>query len=233
MVVSDTFQIDQPYTAVDVNLVEGRDGDLSQMQEKVDLERRKIALKFSKDLIDSPSPSPVPLLEVPRNTKPSTIFPPNAKPTDNDMTDVNVEVKVLKQFREFADAEQQRLIERRKRQQTEDRANKLKELLRFSKTFKLKTPVPDDLIGILARDPGRQEDIIEKAQQQHEHSNSGGAAETSSATVADSTDLAQAPPPSKGDGRRKRNKKNKKRGAAPQPVRTNYTNSVLDFARDD
>jgi regulator of protease activity HflC (stomatin/prohibitin superfamily) len=149
------------------------------------------------------------------------------------MTDVDVEAKVSKQFREFADAERQRLIERRYRQQTEDRANRLKELLRFSKTFKLKTPVPDDLVGILARGSGRQEDIIEKAQQQYEHGNSAGAAETSSATVADSTGLAQAPPSSNGGGRRKRNKKNKKRGAAPQPVRTNYTNSVLDFARDD
>jgi hypothetical protein len=78
-------------------------------------------------------------------------------PTDN------VEAKVLHQFRQFADSEKQRVIERRRLQQNQDRAAKLNELLRFSKTFKLKTPIPNDLIGILAKDPVKQETIVEKA----------------------------------------------------------------------
>ncbi|KAJ9606620.1 poly(A)-binding protein binding protein [Cladophialophora chaetospira] len=78
----------------------------------------------------------------------------------------NVEVKVLHQFRQFADNERQRVIERRKAQQNQDRAAKLTELLRFSKSFKLKTPIPTDLIGILAKDPAKQEAIVEKAQKE-------------------------------------------------------------------
>ncbi|EXJ58979.1 hypothetical protein A1O7_06410 [Cladophialophora yegresii CBS 114405] len=82
----------------------------------------------------------------------------------------NVEVKVLHQFRQFADTERQRVIERRKAQQNQDRAAKLNELLRFSKTFKLKTPIPNDLIGILAKDPAKQEAIVEKAQKESSES---------------------------------------------------------------
>lgn len=87
-------------------------------------------------------------------------------PTDN------VEVKVLNQFRQFADLEKQRVIERRKAQANQDRTAKLNELLRFSKTFKLKTPIPNDLIGILAKDPAKQEAIVEKAQKEHDDSSS-------------------------------------------------------------
>lgn len=79
----------------------------------------------------------------------------------------NVEVKVLNQFRQFADIEKQRVIERRKAQATQDRSAKLNELMRFSKTFKLKTPIPSDLIGILAKDPVKQEAIVERAQKDH------------------------------------------------------------------
>lgn len=86
----------------------------------------------------------------------------NAKVVSQGSTE-NVEVKVLNQFRQFADVERQRVVERRKAQQNQDRAAKLNELLRFSKTFKLKTPIPTDLIGILAKDPMKQEAIVDKA----------------------------------------------------------------------
>jgi hypothetical protein len=95
--------------------------------------------------------------------------PPSTKVVSQGPTE-NVEVKVLHQFRQFADTERQRVIERRKAQQNQDRAAKLNELLRFSKTFKLKTPIPNDLIGILAKDPAKQEAIVEKAQKESSES---------------------------------------------------------------
>jgi hypothetical protein len=62
----------------------------------------------------------------------------------------------LRQFRVFADAEKaKRLIERRRAQASRDRTAKLNELREFAKTFKLKTPIPADLIGILAKDPAK------------------------------------------------------------------------------
>ncbi|EXJ71471.1 uncharacterized protein A1O5_05279 [Cladophialophora psammophila CBS 110553] len=115
----------------------------------------------------------------------------------------NVEAKVLHQFRQFADLEKQRVIERRKAQANQDRAAKLNELLRFSKTFKLKTPIPSDLIGILAKDPAKQEAIVEKAQKESSESTSTAKASPSQAPVASNTtttttrkaDVPQAQPP--------------------------------------
>lgn len=106
----------------------------------------------------------------------STELETGAEPTATDLTNKlvaqgpteNVEVKVLNQFRQFADIEKQRVIERRKAQANQDRTAKLNELLRFSKSFKLKTPIPSDLIGILAKDPAKQEAIVEKAKEHTE-----------------------------------------------------------------
>ncbi|KAK4946919.1 hypothetical protein LTR10_014061 [Elasticomyces elasticus] len=52
MVISDTYQIEKPYGAVNVRLVEGGHGDLDRMKRVVDLERSKVALKLSKNMID-------------------------------------------------------------------------------------------------------------------------------------------------------------------------------------
>jgi hypothetical protein len=108
-------------------------------------------------------------------------------PTDN------VEAKVLHQFRQFADTERQRFNERRKAQQNQDRAAKLNELLRFSKTFKLKTPIPNDLIGILAKDPAKQEAIVEKAHKESAES-AAAPATTSKSTPSQAPSASTANP---------------------------------------
>ncbi|KIX95372.1 uncharacterized protein Z520_08889 [Fonsecaea multimorphosa CBS 102226] len=111
----------------------------------------------------------------------------------------NVEVKVLHQFRQFADFEKQRVIERRKAQASQDRTAKLNELMRFSKTFKLKTPIPSDLIGILAKDPAKQEAIVERAQKESSESTSPTKASPSQGPAASNTtrkaDVPQPQPP--------------------------------------
>jgi hypothetical protein len=48
---------------------------------------------------------------------------------------------------------------------------KLTELQRFANSFKLKTPVPTDIIGILAKDPGKQAQIIDRARRWAEEEN--------------------------------------------------------------
>lgn len=80
----------------------------------------------------------------------------------------NVEVKVLDKFREFANSEKMKMQERQERRRNQasyDRTIKLNELMKFSKNFKLSTPVPKDLVPILAKDPHKQESIIHRAQQ--------------------------------------------------------------------
>ncbi|KAK4943538.1 poly(A)-binding protein binding protein [Elasticomyces elasticus] len=105
----------------------------------------------------------------------------------------NVEVKVLNQFRVFADTEKQRVMERKKAQQNQDRTAKLNELLRFSKTFRLKTPIPNDLINILTKNPTKQEAIIEKAQKDHEESASAAASPSSALAAEDTVRNVEVP----------------------------------------
>ena len=108
-----------------------------------------------------------------------------------------VETKVLQQFRQFADAEKQKLVEKKRAQASQDRTAKLNELLRFSRTFKLKTPIPGDLVGILAKDPGKQEAIIEKAKREHEESAStttSPSAPAATETAPRKVDLPQMAP---------------------------------------
>lgn len=73
----------------------------------------------------------------------------------------NVEAEVLDHFRQFANSEKLKLQERRRNQASYDRTVKLNELMKFSKNFKLATPVPKDLVPILAKDPQKQEEIIQ------------------------------------------------------------------------
>lgn len=79
----------------------------------------------------------------------------------------NVETEVLDHFRQFANSEKMKMQERRRNQASHDRNIKLNELMKFSQNFKLGTPVPKDLIPILAKDPQKQEQIVQRAQQQH------------------------------------------------------------------
>ncbi|KIW15817.1 hypothetical protein PV08_05867 [Exophiala spinifera] len=52
MLISDTYLIEKPYTAATVKLSEGLHGDIDRMRKVVDMERSKVTLKLSKNLID-------------------------------------------------------------------------------------------------------------------------------------------------------------------------------------
>ena len=94
----------------------------------------------------------------------------NAGPPENATT--NVETEVLDSFRQFANTEKMRVLERRRNQASQDKAIKLNDLMKFSKNFKLLTPVPKDLVPILAKDKTKQEEIMEKAQRLAEEASS-------------------------------------------------------------
>ncbi|EGD99172.1 PAB1 binding protein [Trichophyton tonsurans CBS 112818] len=117
----------------------------------------------------------------------------------------NVETEVLDHFRRFANDEKMKLQERRRNQASYDRTIKLNELMKFSKNFKLGTPVPKDLVPILAKDPSKQEEIIERAKRQHEEKNAAmpnkPSAGTPVATSAGSTNVtAEAKATSRNSG---------------------------------
>ncbi|KAL3435241.1 hypothetical protein BDV09DRAFT_76007 [Aspergillus tetrazonus] len=77
----------------------------------------------------------------------------------------NYENEVVDRFRIFANNERIKLDQRRRNQAAVDRSTKLNDLMKFSQNFKLATPVPKDLVPILAKDPRKQEAIIQRAQQ--------------------------------------------------------------------
>lgn len=83
----------------------------------------------------------------------------------------NVETEVLDSFRQFASFEKMRVSDSRRQRVSQDKAIKLNDLMKFSKNFKLLTPVPKDLVPILAKDKAKQEEIMENAQRNAQSAN--------------------------------------------------------------
>ena len=76
----------------------------------------------------------------------------------------NVENDALKAFKQFSEKQKIRMADDRRQRMNQDKNVKLNDLRGFSKTFKLNTPVPSDLVPILAKDKKKQDEIMEKAQ---------------------------------------------------------------------
>ncbi|CAF3549237.1 unnamed protein product [Fusarium graminearum] len=74
-----------------------------------------------------------------------------------------VERDVLKEFKAFANRERQITEKARNNKAKQDKEVKLTELKKFANSFKLSTPVPTDLVSIIAKDPLKQQQIQAKA----------------------------------------------------------------------
>ena len=85
----------------------------------------------------------------------------------------NVENEVLDSFRQFLATEKLKVQDTKRSRASHDKAVKLNDLKKFSKNFKLVTPVPKDLVPILAKDEGKQRQIVEKAQRIADASKAG------------------------------------------------------------
>lgn len=93
---------------------------------------------------------------------------------------LNVETEVLDSFRQFASFEKMRVSDSRRQRVSQDKAIKLNDLMKFSKNFKLLTPVPKDLVPILAKDKAKQEEIMENAQRNAQSANTPSKSSASS-----------------------------------------------------
>lgn len=91
--------------------------------------------------------------------------PPRKSGRPHDAT-TNVEHDLLDSFKQFSAAEKLRMSERQRAFQRENKAVKLNDLKKFAQNFKLSTPVPSDLVPILAKDETKQQAIVEKALRQ-------------------------------------------------------------------
>ncbi|KAH6900101.1 hypothetical protein B0T10DRAFT_15184 [Thelonectria olida] len=74
-----------------------------------------------------------------------------------------VEHDVLKEFKTFASQQRQNAEKARSNKAKADKEVKLTELKKFANSFKLSTPVPNDLVSIIAKDPVKQKEIQAKA----------------------------------------------------------------------
>lgn len=74
-----------------------------------------------------------------------------------------VERDVLKEFKTFASQQRLNAEKARSSKARADKEIKLTELKKFANSFKLSTPVPTDLVSIIAKDPVKQKEIQAKA----------------------------------------------------------------------
>ncbi|KAI1434938.1 hypothetical protein GGR50DRAFT_687324 [Xylaria sp. CBS 124048] len=96
----------------------------------------------------------------------SRTMSPRARETQHVMPNATatVERDVLKEFKSFAEKQRQTVDKVRHSKAKADKEIKLIELKRFAASFKLPTPVPLDLISIIAKDPAKQREIQERSQ---------------------------------------------------------------------
>lgn len=70
---------------------------------------------------------------------------------------------MLKEFKTFASQQRENAQKARSNKAKADKEIKLTELKKFANSFKLSTPVPSDLVSIIAKDPAKQKEIQAKA----------------------------------------------------------------------
>ncbi|KAL6824004.1 hypothetical protein V8C40DRAFT_28848 [Trichoderma camerunense] len=92
------------------------------------------------------------------NSRPLSNLPPNAPSATS-----TVERDVLKEFKSFATQQRLNAEKARSNKAKADKEVKLTELKKFATSFKLSTPVPSDLVSIIAKDPAKQREIQAKA----------------------------------------------------------------------
>ncbi|CAL1716363.1 unnamed protein product [Somion occarium] len=110
-------------------------------------------------------------------------------------------------FREFVSSERDRLMKKRQALVKHEMDKRMAELVKFSKTFKLNKPIPDDLVPILAKDEEKQKQIKEKSSKDAESTQAraigpltttatAGSSNNNIGASATSTKLAQPTPSS-------------------------------------
>lgn len=144
--------------------------------QKTDAKASESTAKEEPKPIDTPAPAPVPATGA--NKSQSDTKPAEKPGTAALRASVNatrmgspaakenqpIEKEVLKEFKSFAQKQREG-----QREKAEDaKKKKLNELKNFASSFKLGTPVPNDLIGIIAKDPKKQQEIQEKARKNAE-----------------------------------------------------------------
>ncbi|EHL03698.1 hypothetical protein M7I_0344 [Glarea lozoyensis 74030] len=147
----------------------------------------------------------------PTTTESSVIATPDSKPAVPKATpsatntvspkvtaEGSIERDVAGAFRTFALRERTRVESARISKARNDKELKLSDLKKFADSFKLNTPVPEDLIPIIAKDPVRQQEIKENAKRNAEAKPSPAESAKPIAPIPDAKAASQRPVPSHG-----------------------------------
>lgn len=118
-----------------------------------------IAASVRKDLIFSPKEKPA---------AEATAIPSPVVAATGDSVPKTATIKLDNQqiagtFKQFVHGEKERLTLKKQEMRQKGQEDRLSDLLAFSQSFKLNTPVPIDLVPILAKDKAKQEEIISKS----------------------------------------------------------------------
>ncbi|TRM64619.1 hypothetical protein BD626DRAFT_492463 [Schizophyllum amplum] len=134
-------------------------------------------------------------------------------------------------FREFVQGEKQRLTLKRQAIVKSEMDKKMAELVKFSQSFKLNKPMPDDLVNILAKDEEKQKAIREKATKDAAAANarSIGPSSTATQTAAPGVPRSVLPPPS---NKLKASVASPKAAAAPPATTGNQKTAATKPAAD-
>lgn len=114
------------------------------------------------------STTPTPELKNTAAPSAGRTVPPPVKTTGGPNATATVEVDVSKAFKSFAANQRTSVQQHRMNKAKNDKQIKLNDLKKFANDFKLNTPVPQDLVPIIAKDPAKQKAIQEKAQRNAE-----------------------------------------------------------------
>lgn len=96
-------------------------------------------------------------------TLPSQVQSPSSSKATSPAPAANKPADALPAFRDFVTNEKQRLTQKRQALVKSEMDKRMAELVKFSQSFKLNKPIPDDLVPILAKDEEKQRAIREKA----------------------------------------------------------------------
>lgn len=122
------------------------------------------------------------------------------KPAKPENATDNVERNLLDSFRQFSAMEKMKISDHQRQKQRNDKMVKLNDLKKFAENFKLHTPVPKDLVPILAKDEDKQQAIIQKAAKNAEEPAPKSAPSQPAAAIADVKSQRSASKPDVGPG---------------------------------
>lgn len=148
----------------------------------------------------TPDPKP----SVSTSSSASRTASPNTRISGTPNATATVERDLASAFKSFASQQRTTVEKMRTTKARADKASKLSDLKKFSETFKLNSPVPTDLVPIIAKDPAKQREIQERSQrnaeqQEREKQAKLDAADPSStAAVPDSKSTLRVTAPSPG-----------------------------------